>query len=117
MVPPIGPVYSVSQTRPTPITGSAGPTSSKSSSSLAHANFWDTYEHMCALQNEMPLQILKASLAVDAGSNLVINSDRLKFEYLIIITNLIFYFFKYILNVLNYLILKDRRIGIRCLPL
>lgn len=45
------------------------------------SNFWDNYEHLCALQNLMPLQSLKASLLVDAGTNLNINADRLKFLF------------------------------------
>lgn len=42
------------------------------------ANFWENYEHLCALQNSMPLQSLKACLAMDGGANLVLNADKLK---------------------------------------
>jgi hypothetical protein len=41
-------------------------------------NFWENYEHLCALQNLMPLQSLKQSLVTDAGSNLTLNADKLK---------------------------------------
>ncbi|CAF0863953.1 unnamed protein product [Brachionus calyciflorus] len=41
-------------------------------------NFWDNYEHLCALQNVMPLQSIKSSLASDAGTNLTIMADKLK---------------------------------------
>ena len=42
------------------------------------ANFWENYEHLCALQNLMPLQSLKACLSVDGGANLNLNVDKLK---------------------------------------
>ena len=42
------------------------------------SNFWENYEHLCALQNSMPLQSLKACLATDGGANLVLNADKLK---------------------------------------
>jgi centrosomal protein CEP78 len=42
------------------------------------ANFWENYEHLCALQNLMPLQSLKACLSIDGGANLNLNVDKLK---------------------------------------
>lgn len=41
-------------------------------------NFWENYEHLCALQNVMPLQSIKQCLSTDAGSNLNIMVDKLK---------------------------------------
>ena len=41
-------------------------------------NFWENYEHLCALQNVMPIQSLKASLAVEGGTVLSLNADKLR---------------------------------------
>ena len=41
-------------------------------------NFWDTYEHLCALQNVMPLQSLKSCLSSESGAILNLNADKLK---------------------------------------
>jgi hypothetical protein len=49
-----------------------------SSRSNYSSNFWETYEYMCSVQNQMPLQFIKQSLTVDAGSHLAINADRIK---------------------------------------
>ena len=40
-------------------------------------NFWDNYEHMCAVYNQMPLQTLKA-VAMEGGAILDLNADKLK---------------------------------------
>ncbi len=55
-------------------TASAGVATSVSST----ASFWDNYEHICALQNLVPLQALKASLACEGGSVLSLNADKLR---------------------------------------
>ena len=39
-------------------------------------NFWDNYEHLCALQSTAPLQSIKANLT---NGTLDINADKLKF--------------------------------------
>ena len=44
-------------------------------------NFWENYEHLCALQNVMPLQALKSSLAVEGGANLTLNADKIKYTF------------------------------------
>lgn len=41
-------------------------------------SFWDSYEHLCALQNLMPIQSLKASLAAEGGTVLNLNADKLR---------------------------------------
>ena len=67
---------------PMPIAGlgsnSRPRTSHAPSVSSFSANFWENYEHLCALQNLMPLQALKASLSVDGGTQLNLNADKLK---------------------------------------
>lgn len=55
-----------------------GSTTSRHITNQYSNSFWENYEHLCALQNLMPLQSLKASLSTEAGSNLVINADKLK---------------------------------------
>ena len=40
-------------------------------------NFWDNYEHMCAVYNQMPLQTLKA-VAMEGGAILDLHADKLK---------------------------------------
>ena len=94
MSPPIGPSYSSQQQLPQPSksslnnaqsTTTATATTSKplvKSSTSIHANFWDSYEHQCVLQNQAPLQFLKQSLSVDAGTNLFIDADKIKFDTL-----------------------------------
>ena len=42
------------------------------------ANFWENYEHLCALQSVMPLQNLKPALSADSGIYLQLNGDKLK---------------------------------------
>lgn len=54
-----------------------GSSSSRFNGQLSN-NFWDNYEHLCALQNVTPLQSIKQSLTIDAGSNLSIMADKLK---------------------------------------
>lgn len=54
-----------------------GSSSSRFNGQLSN-NFWDNYEHLCALQNVTPLQSIKQSLTIDAGSNLSILADKLK---------------------------------------
>jgi hypothetical protein len=44
----------------------------------SNSSFWDHYEYLCTLSNTTPLQSVKASLTVDAGSVLRLNVDRLK---------------------------------------
>jgi hypothetical protein len=51
----------------------------KNSKELANAaSFWDCYEHICSLQNLVPIQSLKASLASEGGTVLSINADKLR---------------------------------------
>ncbi len=42
------------------------------------ASFWDNYEHICALQNLIPVQAIKASLACEGASVLNLNADKLR---------------------------------------
>ena len=57
---------------------SNGATSAKKDLS---ANFWDTYEHLCALQNAMPLQSLKPNNSVIESSYVLnLNADKLRFQ-------------------------------------
>ena len=51
---------------------------SRSANAQYSANFWENYEHLCALQNVMPLQSLKQTLATEGGANLTLNADKLK---------------------------------------
>lgn len=42
-------------------------------------NFCEVYEHLCAMQNQMPLQTVKSSVSNgEAGLCLHLNADRLK---------------------------------------
>lgn len=45
------------------------------------ASFWDCYEHICSLQNLVPIQSLKASLASEGGTVLNINADKLRYLF------------------------------------
>lgn len=45
------------------------------------ASFWDCYEHICSLQNLVPMQSLKASLASEGGTVLNINADKLRYLF------------------------------------
>ena len=64
-----------------PAASSSHPSSSSAALHTArkdHAtNFWDNYEHMCAVYNQMPLQTLKA-VAMEGGAILDLNADKLK---------------------------------------
>lgn len=46
--------------------------------SVVNSNFWDTYEHICAIRNQAPVQFLKKSPLVDFGAKLIVNVDKLK---------------------------------------
>lgn len=48
------------------------------SKSTANSNFWDTYEHICAIRNHAPVQFLKKSPLIDFGAKLIVNVDKLK---------------------------------------
>ena len=41
------------------------------------SNFWDNYEHLCALQSTAPLQSIKSNLV---NGTLDINADKLKYS-------------------------------------
>ena len=41
-------------------------------------SFWETYEHICALKNLVPIQSLKVSLASEGGTVLNLNADKLR---------------------------------------
>ena len=42
------------------------------------ANFWENYEHLCALQSSVPLQSIKSCISIDGSVNLSLNADKLK---------------------------------------
>ena len=74
---------------PVPMTGtsnviignlSSSVSANNSSRQLNHYsnNFWENYEHLCTLQNLIPLQSIKTCLSADAGTNLVVNADKFK---------------------------------------
>lgn len=45
-------------------------------------NFCEVYEHLCAMQNLNPLQLVRSSISTsDNGYSLALNADRLKFVY------------------------------------
>lgn len=71
--------------------GSSNQSVNASAGGMKSNNFWDTYEYLCSLQNQLPLQFIKQSLTVDAGSNLNLNADRIKYpNWTIKILNLSF---------------------------
>jgi hypothetical protein len=41
-------------------------------------NFYENYEHLCALQSSMPLQAIRSCLSMDGSVNLGLNVDKLK---------------------------------------
>lgn len=44
-------------------------------------NFCEIYEHLCAMQNLNPLQLVRSSISTsDNGYSLALNADRLKFD-------------------------------------
>ena len=63
---------------PSNLSSSANGSSSSRYVNQISSNFWENYEHLCALQNVMPLQSIKQCLSTDAGSNLTIMADKLK---------------------------------------
>jgi hypothetical protein len=41
-------------------------------------NFWENYEHVCSIQNQMPMQSLKSGLSIEGGAVLNLNADKFK---------------------------------------
>lgn len=71
-----GPVVASSTVTNMPPTTSSNP---KHGQQIYSNNFWETYEHLCALQNQTPLQYVKSSITTnDSGCNLILNADKLK---------------------------------------
>jgi hypothetical protein len=41
-------------------------------------NFWENYEHLCALQSTAPLQAIHSCICMDGSVNISLNADKLK---------------------------------------
>lgn len=57
---------------------SAGPLPPSARTHQFSPDFWENYEHACALLSTVPLQSIKSCISLDGSVNLALSVDRLK---------------------------------------